>query len=999
MQDWSWRSENVHIQPSSPRVRYDPGISTCWRRCTSPCCEINQRGTILAFNIFTLRWDTAAHLRLFAIVVQVLEEMLEIQNGIAQLVLDPARLLKLSEAKPSCDLPELTASRAFYEGFKVVVQGLASMSDCTPWPWNAIPQTMLQFTSLVERALDHPKKIQDIADKIAQRIASLLDISQNSGGHNTELDNYVESFLADVQRIIVRLRIVERVRPLKAFPLTDYIENIIATEAEKMQDACQELQARFIVHTAYTAQTIAYGVAAIQRTPGQTLAAVVERRTEVKAVAVTVDATQVMVTEIHAAVAGPSTKPLSQIPARAKLPARPIYFNGRDARLNEIVALICMLVATRIAIMGPGGIGKTSLALAVLYDSRVIEVIGDHRFFISVEGMIDINAASTLLSKHLGLEKSSDPLSAAITHLQSLPRALLVVDNLETLWFSKNASARVDTEQFLSRLAEVSSLTLLITSRGAVPPDGVQWSNAQSAELAQLSPDAARDTFVQIAKLQAESTEQAALDTLLIELDCVPLAVTLLANLAVLKNSPSVLLRKWKKSRTGLLHAQGEHRLSSVDVSITVSLDQLKGMKHGVEAVQLLAVCAHLPDGMRRPVFEQLDKNFGNIDAAKNMLVKFALVNVGADGELKMLSPIRYFVLKNHPMTDLHLVSLRHIYFGIAASAPQRPADNFNLLSAQLAPEYGNLTSFLMHLIDSEEPSDELCNAVNAVSEYAYWTMPSSTLREALLPRLSTTTQTAWRARCLKNLGRVCLRRDEYSDATQNLQAARVLYAELGDRHEEVKCRRLLGICLRMQDLVDAAEAELGTTRDMFIELDFKFDAAQCMQQLGEICRQRDKYDQAIEHLTSARDTFNQCGERLYAAQCTHSLGQIQLERGNLSAAQSELQSALSAFESLGSQLGATQCTQLLGEVMRRQGNYGPAESLLTAALEAFTRLESRSDLANCHRSFGLLNRDQNRTREALASFENARDMYKEMGLQAGVADCNSQIQDLPNLL
>ncbi|KAH7097955.1 hypothetical protein BKA62DRAFT_661263 [Auriculariales sp. MPI-PUGE-AT-0066] len=834
------------------------------------------------------------------------------------------------------------------------------MSDCAPWPWNAIPQTMLQFTSLVERSFDYSNKIQDIADKIAQRIASLFDISQSNGGHNPELDNYVESFLADVQRIIVRLRIVEKVRPLKAFWLTNYIENIILTEAGKMQDAYQELQARFTVHTAYTAQTIRCGVAIIQ---------------------------------------GSSTKPLSHIPTPAKLPARPIFFYGRDARLNEIVALICMLVATRIAIMGPGGIGKTSLALAALHDSRVIEVVGDHRFFISVEGMIDIDAASTLLATHLGLDASSDPLSRAIAYFQSLPRALLVVDNLETLWFSKNASARVDTEQFLSRLAEVSSLTLLVTSRGAVPPDGVQWSNAQSAELAQLSLDAARDTFVQIATLPAESTEQAVLDTLLVELDCVPLAVTLLANLAVLENSPSDLLRRWKKSRTGLLHAQGEDRLRSVDVSITVSLDQLKGMKHGVEAVQLLAVCAHLPDGLRPPVFAQLDEHFANIDAAKDMLVEFALVNVGADGELKMLSPIRYFVLDNHPMTDLHLVSLRHIYFGIAASAPQRPADNFNLLSAQLAPEYGNLTSFLMHLIDSEEPSDELCNAVNAVSEYAYWTMPSSTLREALLPRLSTTTQTAWRARCLKNLGRVCLRRDEYSDATQNLQAARVLYAELGDRHEEVKCRRLLGICLRMQDLVDAAEVELRTAQDMFTELDFKFDAAQCMQQLGEICRQRDKYDQAIEHLTSARDTFNQCGERLYAAQCTHSLGQIQLEKSNLPAAQSELQSALSAFESLGSQLGATQCTQLLGEVMRRQGNYGPAESLLTAALEAFTRLESRSDLANCHRSFGLLYRDQNRTREALASFENARDMYNKMGLQAGVADCNSQIQDLPNLL
>ncbi|KAH7088670.1 P-loop containing nucleoside triphosphate hydrolase protein [Auriculariales sp. MPI-PUGE-AT-0066] len=208
-----------------------------------------------------------------------------------------------------------------------------------------------------------------------------------------------------------------------------------------------------------------------------------------------------MVTEIHAAVAGPSTKPLSQIPARAKLPARPIVFKGRDDQLNEIVGIICKLVAVGIAVMGPGGVGKTSLALAVLHDSRVIEVVGDHRFFISVEGMIDIGNASTLLANHLDLEGSSDPLSRSISYLQSLPRALLVVDNLETLWFSNTPSARADTENFLSRLAEVPSVTLIVTSRGTVPPSGVQWSNAEFTKLATLSLDAARDTLSRLRKL------------------------------------------------------------------------------------------------------------------------------------------------------------------------------------------------------------------------------------------------------------------------------------------------------------------------------------------------------------------------------------------------------------------------------------------------------------------------------------------------------------------
>ncbi|KAH7102214.1 hypothetical protein BKA62DRAFT_121188 [Auriculariales sp. MPI-PUGE-AT-0066] len=64
--------------------------------------------------------------------------------------------------------PKLSTSLAVYEGFKVVVQGLANMTDGAPWPWKAIPQMMLQFASMVERALDQPHKLQDLVGNIAR---------------------------------------------------------------------------------------------------------------------------------------------------------------------------------------------------------------------------------------------------------------------------------------------------------------------------------------------------------------------------------------------------------------------------------------------------------------------------------------------------------------------------------------------------------------------------------------------------------------------------------------------------------------------------------------------------------------------------------------------------------------------------------------------------------------------------------------------------------------
>ncbi|KAH7097953.1 hypothetical protein BKA62DRAFT_759567 [Auriculariales sp. MPI-PUGE-AT-0066] len=939
---------------------------------------------ISSFKSFTLRSGTAARIQVFVASVQVLEEMLEIRNGVAQLILDPAHRLGLSTAKPSLDLPQLSSARAVYEGFKVVVQGLANMTDGAPWPWKAIPQTLLQFAAMAERSLNQPKRIQGLVDKIAQRIGFLLSANRSGDSNNMELDIYIEAFLADVHRIIIRLRMVEKVHPIKAFPLTNYIESLIADEARKMQDAFQELQARFTVHTAYTAQTIAAGVAMIQGTTNQTLA--------------TVTKSQVMISQIHAAVTSSNTtqtyptsirpcggpedippNPPSRIPARAKLPPRPIFFNGRDNLLKEIVALICALIAPNIALLGPGGIGKASLALAVLYDQRVIDAVGEHRFFVSMEALIDIDVASARLARHLDLAESADPLSAAIAHLASLHHPLLVIDNLETLWFSNNAFARNDTETFISRLAQVPALTLIVTSRGAIPPGGVQWSNKQSAELATLSLDAARNTFIQIATLPSEPTEKAALDTLLGEIDYVPLAVTLISRLALLKNSPSELLRRWQERRTQLLCEQGDDRLRSVNVSITVSLDLLQGMRHGAESMQLLAVCAHLADGLRRPVFLQLKENFRNIDAARDLLIEFALVaargcrraqDVEPDSSFhsrqppvgmtkKMQRKVWFFARKSlkanlwkdesngkhHKALQL-FASMRKIYFDIAASAPQRPADDFALRSTQFAPEYGNLTSFLLHLINPKK----LVEAVHAVSKYAYCTMPSPTLREALLLRIIT--QTSWRAQCLKNLGRTRLKREEYSDTRDNLQAACILFAQLGDSFK----RPSVGLFLEVHAVARFVRRRRSGTaccaRYFFIELDHESDASKRTQELGDICRLRDEYDQAMDHLTSARDTFKHHGEWIYAAQCSQSIGQIQLGQGNLSAAESDIQSALCELEALGEQFGATQCTRSLGEARRRQGDYGSAEMLLNAALEASTRLGSRLDLENCHRSF-----------------------------------------------
>ncbi|KAH7098655.1 hypothetical protein BKA62DRAFT_773207 [Auriculariales sp. MPI-PUGE-AT-0066] len=857
-----------------------------------------------SFKSFMSRWSAAGPIRTWALGIKEIGVMLKIENGAAEIVLDPARCLELSNAKP-----ELVV----YDGFKIVLEGMANMTDGAPWPWKAIPQTILQFAKLVERSQDLPDKIHDLIREISQLIATLFNIrKQEASPHQSELTGFVEVFFADMQRIIIRLRIVEKMHPAKAFLLTDRVNAILEDESARMQEALLRLQTRFMVYTAYTVESILKCVTRIQST-------VDTARTEFK---------------------------YGQTSGRSNV------FNGRDESVNAIVKLICASLCACIAIMGSGGIGKTSLSLAVIYDERVVGVMGDSRYFVSVEGASDVGAAAQLLAGQLGLPESSDPLSAAITHLETIPRALLIKD----------------TERMLQRLAGIPTLTLIITSRGAVPPSGIRWSNAPSAGLEAISLPAARETFEQIAGRLKLASERNALDSLLANVDCMPLAVTLLAQLAQLKNPPSKLLRQWQQKKTSFICSDGDDRESSVDVSIQISLNLLKGMRNGPKGQQLLSICEEL-------------------------LVKFALVSIGPEDELKMLSPVRHFVLKHHPMAITHAPALRKIYFDIAASCPTYVGEDFSRLAQNVAPEYGNLTSFLLHLINIEEPSQELFDAITAVSEYAYWTVPSSTLREAFRQRLDA--HPVWLALCLKDVARIQLRQDEYALAVVNLHAARKLYATLGDKFQEAVCVLLLGQCLSMQDSLEAAERELLAAKDTFIELGHEVNAARCAKDLGAICMLRDDYARAAIHFTSARDVFKRNWDRLSVAQCTERLGSIQLLLGNFAGADAELQSALAEFEALADLSGTAQCAVNLANLRVRQNDYDSAGKYLATARELYTRTGERNGLAFYHENLGQLRHAQGRLQDATENVSIAEKIYTATGQQRLATKCREMIAKL----
>jgi tetratricopeptide (TPR) repeat protein len=277
------------------------------------------------------------------------------------------------------------------------------------------------------------------------------------------------------------------------------------------------------------------------------------------------------------------------------MPLKPEIFHGRDDFVEDIARSLLQEETSRICILGPGGMGKTSVSLAVVELPVIKERFpGGNCIWVPC---IEATSATLLLDiLYIQLQVLGDSqvtLEKIISELDgSKEPRLILLDNFETPWNAPGGTQK-RVSDILRKLAMLSHVAILVTMRGTYPPcDTIEW---QSHTIQPTDEAACRRIFHDI-NPSSKNDPIDNVDRLLAALGHMPFAVTLMANLGKRgKSTANQLLETWYTAGTDMLSITNSPE-KSMNRSISLSVDS-EFVKQDPEALPLLAILSLLPAG------------------------------------------------------------------------------------------------------------------------------------------------------------------------------------------------------------------------------------------------------------------------------------------------------------------------------------------------------------------------------------------------------------------
>ena len=686
------------------------------------------------------------------------------------------------------------------------------------------------------------------------------------------------------------------------------------------------------------------------------------------------------------------------------LPVARTGFVGREKEVAIARELLLCSDVRLLTVTGPGGIGKTRLAVKIAGALEEHFPAGVH--FVPLASLTESRLVASAIVQALGIREigTQSPLDILKEALRERARApmLLLLDNFEHLTSASPLVAEL--------LATAHNLKILVTSRAVlhiygehefpVPPLGLPDTRSLPS-LETLSAYSAVALFVERAAaarpdFELSQENASAIADICVRLDGLPLAIELAA--ARIKVLSPASMRTRLAGQLEMLTGGARDlplRQQTLRAAIDWSYDLLNPAEQRLFRRLSVFVGGCTLEGAEAVCDTRADLDLDVLDGMTSMVDKSLAQHVepvAGEARFVMLHTIREYALEKLEASGEMPATMRaHAAYCLvlAEEAAARSAAKETDWLERCVVEHDNFRAALDWLTQTRNAEWGLRLGA---ALFPFWDA-NEFLTEGrdrlgrLLPIAGSEAQTRAGARAYFAAGVFAAEQRDHDEGIALLRESLAISRELRDDQGVAVCRNALAVLARDQGDLDSALNQFEESVALWRELGDRRAEARSLSNMANVLNLQGDFEQARSLYGECREIFQELGDRGGVAWSLNYQGDVLRDQCESEQARSLYEQALAIFRELGDRWGIAGTLADLGNLAREQGDYATARTLYGDSIRAFQDLSHKRGIARLLECFACVAAMGQEPERALRLAGAASALRHTIGAPLGIAE------------